>query len=234
LEGALAARRVFMSSLNFQKLNTVLCLGAHSDDIEIGCGGTLMKLAREHDGLTVFWVVFTADGQRQAEARASARVYLSEAAKTKIIVKQFRNGFFPYQGEQIKEFFEELKGRVRPDLIFTHYRDDRHQDHRTISDLTWNTFRNHFILEYEIPKYDGDLGVPNVFMSLEEEICLKKAGYLCRFFKTQANKHWFSEDTFLALMRLRGIECASGTKYAEAFYGRKLILGQGTSTKKSK
>lgn len=214
-----------MSSLEFEKLNTVLCLGAHADDIEIGCGGTLMKLAREHEGLTVFWVVFTADGQRQAEARASARVYLSEAAKTKVIVKQFRNGFFPYQGDQIKEFFEELKGRVRPDLIFTHYRDDRHQDHRTISDLTWNTFRNHFILEYEIPKYDGDLGTPNVFMSLEEEICLKKAGYLCRFFKTQANKHWFSEDTFLALMRLRGIECASETKYAEAFYGRKLILG---------
>src|SRR5581483_2751329 len=123
-----------MTSLNFDKLNTILCLGAHADDIEIGCGGTLMKLAEEHGDLTVFWVVFTADGQRQAEARASARVFLSQAAKAKVIIKQFRNGYFPFQGDRIKEFFEELKGRVRPDLIFTHYRDDRHQDHRTISD----------------------------------------------------------------------------------------------------
>ena len=193
-----------------------------------------MKLAREHKGLTVFWVVFTAEGRRQAEARASARTFLSEAAKAKVIIKQFRNGFFPFQGERIKEFFEELKGRVHPDLIFTHYRDDRHQDHRTISDLTWNTFRSHLILEYEIPKYDGDLGIPNVFIKLEEKLCLRKVGHLCRFFRTQSNKHWFSEDTFLALMRLRGIECASETKYAEAFHGRKLILGQGSSSKNRK
>lgn len=206
-------------------VKTVLCLGAHADDIEIGCGGTLMKMAKEREDLIVYWVVFTAEGQRQAEARASARVFLSGVAKAKIIIKQFRNGFFPFQGDRIKEFFEELKERVRPDLIFTHYRDDRHQDHRTISDLTWNTFRNHLILEYEIPKYDGDLGIPNVFISLEEELCLQKARKLCQFFKTQANKHWFSEDAFLALMRLRGIECASGTNYAEAFYGRKLVLG---------
>jgi len=223
-----------MMACLLNNVKTVLCLGAHSDDIEIGCGGTLMKLMKEHEDFTVFWVVFTADGQRQAEARASARVFMSEAAKAKIIIKQFRNGFFPFQGDRIKEFFEELKGRVQPDLIFTHYRDDRHQDHRTISDLTWNTFRNHLILEYEIPKYDGDLGIPNVFMELGEEICLRKARQLCRFFRTQSNKHWFSEDTFLALMRLRGIECASGTKYAEAFYGRKLILGHGFSAKKQK
>ncbi len=223
-----------MTGLNFDKLKTVLCLGAHSDDIEIGCGGTLMKLAAENDGLIVYWVVFTAAGHRQVEARASARTFLVQAAKAKIIVKQFRNGFFPFQGDRIKEFFEELKERVQPDLVFTHYRDDRHQDHRTISDLTWNTFRNHMVLEYEIPKYDGDMGVPNVFVSLDEELCLRKAKHLCRFFKTQSNKHWFTTDTFLALMRIRGIECASPTNYAEAFYGRKLVLSHSPSARKQK
>jgi LmbE family N-acetylglucosaminyl deacetylase len=230
LEEALRFLPSAMTSLKFDQIKTVLCLGAHSDDIEIGCGGTVMKLAAENDGLTVFWVVFTADGRRQAEARASARVFLSRAAKAKIIIKQFRNGFFPFQGERIKEFFEELKERVKPDVVFTHYRDDRHQDHRTISDLTWNTFRNHLILEYEIPKYDGDLGVPNLFVSLNEGICQAKTQQLCRFFRTQSNKHWFTPDTFLALMRLRGIECAS--KYAEAFHGRKLVLDLGSSTRK--
>lgn len=212
----------------------VLCLGAHSDDIEIGCGGTIMKLAEECEGLTVWWVVFTADGQREAEARASARTFLAKAGKAKVIVKKFRNSFFPVQGDRIKEFFEQLKGQVQPDLIFTHYRDDRHQDHRIISDLTWNTFRSHMILEYEIPKYDGDLGIPNIFVALNEDACRKKARWLCQFFQTQANKHWFSEDTFLALPRLRGIECASETKYAEAFYGRKLVLGNSANEKKQR
>ena len=223
-----------MSFLNFGKINSILCLGSHADDIEIGCGGTILKLIAERKDVTVNWVVFTADGRREAEARASARVFLRRAAKAKIIVKQFRNGFFPFQGERIKEFFERLKGQVQPDLVFTHYRDDRHQDHRTISDLTWNTFRSHMILEYEIPKYDGDMGVPNVFVSLDEKICLQKTKLLCRFFKTQGNKHWFSTDTFLALMRLRGIECASGTKYAEAFYGRKMFLDFSSNAKKTR
>src|SRR5579872_893099 len=208
-------------------VKTVLCLGAHSDDIEIGCGGTILKLAEEHEDLTVWWVVFTGGGQRRAEARASAQLFLKKAVRSKVIIKQFRDGFFPFEGDAIKKLFEKLKGQVRPDLVFTHYRDDRHQDHRIISDLTWNTFRDHLILEYEIPKYDGDLGIPNVFMRLEEEICRKKAEYICRFFQTQANKHWFSADTFLGLMRLRGVECASRTKYAEAFHGRKLVLGKG-------
>ena len=204
---------------------TVLCLGAHSDDIEIGCGGTILKMAAECEELTVWWVVFTAAGKRQAEAKASARMFLGRGVKAKIIIKQFRNGFFPFEGGRIKEFFEQLKGKVNPDVIFTHYRDDRHQDHRTISDLTWNTFRNHFILEYEIPKYDGDLGAPNVFVTLDKGICSRKTEYLCRFFQTQSNKHWFAPETFLGLMRLRGMECASGTNYAEAFYSRKLVLG---------
>ncbi|HTL18036.1 MAG TPA: PIG-L family deacetylase, partial [Patescibacteria group bacterium] len=142
------------------------------------------------------------------------------------ITKPFRISYFPYEGAKIKNFFETLKKLPNPDLIFTHYRDDLHQDHRVISDLTWNTFRDHLILEYEIPKFDGDLGQPNVFVPLEEQTCLKKVNAVCRFFRTQSNKHWFSEDTFLALMRLRGIECASRTRFAEAFYARKLVLGR--------
>jgi LmbE family N-acetylglucosaminyl deacetylase len=205
----------------FDKLETVLCLGAHSDDIEIGCGGTILELTRQKPGLSVWWVVFTADGPRQVEAEKSARTFLRNAGKTQVIVKQFRNGFFPFEGAPIKEFFESLKSLVNPDLVFTHFRDDRHQDHRLISDLTWNTFRNHLIFEYEIPKYDGDLASPNFFLPLDERLAMEKAKSLCTFFSTQNNKHWFDQDTFLALMRLRGMECCS--KYAEAFYVRKMV-----------
>jgi LmbE family N-acetylglucosaminyl deacetylase len=207
----------------FDKVDAVLCLGAHSDDIEIGCGATIRKLARLRPGLAVYWVVFTADGRRQAEARKSARVFLRDAGKSQIIIKQFRNGFFPFEGAAIKEFFESLKARVNPGLVFTHFRHDRHQDHRLISDLTWNTFRDHLIFEYEIPKYDGDMGSPNFFMPIDEQLAVEKADDLCRFFSTQNNKHWFDQETFLALMRLRGIECCS--KYAEAFYVRKMVCG---------
>ncbi len=210
-----------MQQVTFTKLKRVLCLGAHSDDIEIGCGGTILKLAAEHPGLEVLWVVFSAEGARAREAKSSAREFLQATGKQKVIVKNFKTSFFPFQGEQIKDFFETLKG-FEPDLIFTHYRDDRHQDHRVISDLTWNTFRSHLIWEYEIPKYDGDLGIPNVFVRLDAAVCHLKTKCLCKFFQTQGNKHWFSEDTFLSLMRLRGIECASPTKYAEAYYCRKL------------
>jgi LmbE family N-acetylglucosaminyl deacetylase len=212
-----------MIEFGFDRVKNVLCLGAHSDDIEIGCGGTLLELIRNHDGLTIWWVVFSGKGSRAREARASARTFLAGAGHTKVVVKQFRDSFFPSEAERIKEYFEEIKTAFRPDLVFTHYRDDRHQDHRVLSDLTWNTFRNHLILEYEIPKYDGDLGIPNFFVRVDEAQCRAKAGHLCRFFQTQGNKHWFSEETFLALMRLRGIECASPTKYAEAFYCRKFV-----------
>lgn len=214
-----------MLSLTSEKLNTVLCLGAHSDDIEIGCGGTILKLAQERSGLSVWWVVFSGEGRRAREARASARTFLAGVPQPKVIVKNFRDSFFPTQGEAIKKYFEELKRKVQPDLVFTHYREDRHQDHRVLSDLAWNTFRDHLILEYEIPKYDGDLGNPNLYVRLAEEVCHHKSQHLCRFFQTQNNKHWFSPDTFLSLMRLRGIECASRTKYAEAFYCRKFLLG---------
>ncbi|HEY1788886.1 MAG TPA: PIG-L deacetylase family protein [Verrucomicrobiae bacterium] len=212
-----------MVHTSFEKLETVLCLGAHSDDIEIGCGATIRKLTRLRPGLAICWVVFTADGRRQAEARKSAREFLRDAGKSQVIIKQFRNGYFPFEGASIKDFFESLKARVKPDLVFTHFRNDRHQDHRLISDLTWNTFRDHLIFEYEIPKYDGDMGSPNFFVPVDDQLASEKADILCRYFSTQSNKHWFDRETFLSLMRLRGMECCS--KYAEAFYVRKMVCG---------
>ena len=212
-----------MIEFSFEKVQNVLCLGAHSDDIEIGCGGTLLKLLRDHRDLTIWWVVFSAEGGRSREARSSATTFLRGAARKKIVIKRFKGSFFPFEGSQIKSYFEQIKTGFQPDLVFTHYRDDRHQDHRILSDLAWNTFRNHLILEYEIPKYDGDLGIPNFFVRLDEDLCHRKVDYLCRFFQTQANKHWFSPETFLGLMRLRGVECASPTKYAEAFFCRKCV-----------
>jgi LmbE family N-acetylglucosaminyl deacetylase len=200
----------------------ILCLGAHADDIEIGCGGTLLKWLAARADLRIHWVVFTAKGERAREARTSASALLQKAAH-KIVVKQFPESFFPYHGAKLKEFFESLQSSFQPDIVFTHYRDDRHQDHRTLSDLAWNTFRDHLILEYEIPKYDGDLRAPNFFVALKEELAREKAAHLCRHFPSQGNKHWFEEETFLALMRLRGVECAS--TYAEAFYCRKLRIG---------
>ena len=211
-----------MKEFKLDQVRRILCLGAHSDDIEIGCGGTLLKLIRDHKNLEILWVVFSAGGARTREARQSASEFLAGAAKKRIVVKTFRGSFFPYQGERIKDYFESLKS-FQPDLVFTHYRDDRHQDHRVLSDLAWNTFRDHAVLEYEIPKYDGDLGVPNVFVQLDEELCRRKIASLLNHFQTQANKHWFSDQTFRALMRLRGVECAA--EYAEAFYGRKLVVG---------
>jgi LmbE family N-acetylglucosaminyl deacetylase len=202
----------------------VLCLGAHSDDIEIGCGGTLLRLARECPDLELMWVVFSAEGSRKREAKASAKSFLGSAVQIRIRVESFRASYFPFQAEEIKGVFESLKP-FQPDVVFTHYREDRHQDHRVVSDLTWNTFRNHLILEYEIPKYDGDLGAPNLFVRLQKELSREKARNVCTHFQTQANKHWFSEDTFLGLMRLRGMECASPTGYAEAFYCRKFVVG---------
>ena len=206
-----------------QDLRTVLCLGAHADDLEIGCGGTILKLLREHT-VNVWWVVFSAKAGRKSEAQASARAFLNGSGEHHVVIKNFKDAFFPVQGGAIKRFFEKLKGQVQPDLILTHFLQDRHQDHRLLSELTWNTFRNHLIWEYEIPKYEGDLQQPNVFVPLGRQDCDMKVANLCKFFRTQANKHWFSEDLFYGLMRLRGIECASQTKHAEAFHCRKLVL----------
>jgi LmbE family N-acetylglucosaminyl deacetylase len=203
----------------------LLLLGAHSDDIEIGCGGTLLTLLSTRAHLEVSWVVFSASGPREQEARASAALFLGSAGRHgHVIVQGFRDGHFPYQGAEIKQFFESLKRDVDPHLIFTHYREDRHQDHRTVSDLTWNTWRHHLILEYEVPKYDADLGQPNLFVPLAEEVCARKARHICEAFRSEGNKGWMSEDTFLALARLRGIECATPQRYAEAFYCRKMVF----------
>jgi LmbE family N-acetylglucosaminyl deacetylase len=204
-------------------LSHVLCLGSHADDIEIGCGGTMLSLLQASPPPAVTWVVFGAQGVRVDEARRSAECFLAATAKREIIIHGFRDGFFPYTGAQIKEAFEALKARISPDLVFTHYRNDLHQDHRLISELTWNTFRNHLVLEYEIPKYDGDLGVPNVFVPLDEELCRRKIDTILTSFVSQRDKRWFSEDLFRSLLRIRGMECNAPSNHAEAFYGRKIV-----------
>ena len=201
-----------------------MCLGAHSDDLEIGCGGTILKLTEGETPLDVTWIVFSANEERLGEATGSADFFLNRVVKKEVLVKEFRDGFFPYIGGEIKEYFEALKKRVSPDLIFTHYRHDLHQDHRVISELTWNTFRNHLILEYEIPKYDGDMGSPNAFVELDESTSRRKIDTILAFFQTQEHRHWFSEDLFLSILRLRGMECAAPSGYAEAFYCRKMVL----------
>lgn len=208
----------------FKGIETVLCLGAHADDIEIGCGGTLLRLLGEHRSLKVHWVVLGASDRRAEEARRSAREFLDGAAIGEVVVKGFRDSYFPYVGGEIKEFVEELRDRVSPDLIFTHRHDDRHQDHRVVSELTWCAFRDHMILEYEIPKYDGDLGQPNFFVPLDREVCQRKIDEIVRCFPSQREKSWFSEDTYWALLRLRGVECRAPSHFAEAFFARKLSM----------
>jgi LmbE family N-acetylglucosaminyl deacetylase len=200
----------------------ILCLGAHSDDIEIGCGGTILRLISEYPQLHVDWVVFGASGLRIEEAQKSAEMFLAGVKKKQVIIHQFRDGYFPYHGAEIKDQFEELKDRTSPDLIFTHYRKDLHQDHRLIEELTWNTFRNHLILEYEIPKYDGDMGAPNFYIPFSVDVAMTKTRYLNACFGTQRSKYWFTDDTFTSLMRLRGVEARSESKYAEAFYAYKI------------
>ena len=202
----------------------VLCLGCHPDDIEIGCGGTILRLAGEHPGTTFHWVVFCGSGPREVEARHAAAQFTAAGELRSLLLKTFREGFLPFLGFEVKETFEELKQVVKPDVIFTHHRADAHQDHRLVAELTWQTFRNHMILEYEIPKYDGDLGAPSLFVPLSAELCQKKIGYILKAFPSQHEKHWFREDTFLSLLRLRGMECAASSGYAEAFYCRKLVL----------
>src|SRR5215470_17399041 len=201
----------------------ILCLGAHSDDIEIGCGGTILRLAEQFPNCVLHWVVFSAAGVRAEEAQKAARLFVGTKNLKAPLIKNFRDGFLPFHGAEVKDAFEELK-QVEPDLILTHNRDDAHQDHRMLAELTWNTFRDNLILEYEIPKYDGDLGQPNVFLPLESELCERKIRYLMESFRSQRLKRWFEPETFRGIMRLRGMECNSPSGYAEAFYGRKLLL----------
>ena len=217
-----------MLPLKFDKADDrtlrVLCLGAHSDDIEIGCGGTILRLIAEGWKLDVRWIVFCSNETRGEEARASAEEFLHGTAKRQISVERFRDGFLPYLGPSVKEYFEELKKEMPPDLTFTHHRADLHQDHRLVCELTWNTFRDHLILEYEIPKFDGDLGLPNFFVHLDETLARRKTDLLLKRFGTQRSKHWFTADTFLGLMRLRGVESRSLKGYAEGFHCRKAVI----------
>ncbi|MBD2580496.1 PIG-L deacetylase family protein [Oscillatoria sp. FACHB-1406] len=202
----------------------ILCLGAHCDDIEIGCGGTILKLIETYPNLNIHWVVFSSTPERKQEALDSADIFLKKAAKRTIVIQNFRDGFLPYQGAEVKDYFEQLKQAFKPDAIFTHYRQDFHQDHRLISELTWNTFRNHFILEYEIPKYDGDLGNPNFFVHLSPAHYQQKIKFILDTFKTQKGKAWFTEELFQSILRIRGMESNAPSCYAEAFYSRKMVF----------
>ena len=203
----------------------ILFLGAHADDIEIGCGGTVLRLCAEPADLEVRWVVFSSTLERAAEARASAAEFLAGVPRTTVVVRGHRDGYLPWAGAAIKDEFEAMKREFVPDLIFTHYRGDLHQDHRLISELTWNTFRNHLILEYEVPKYDGDFGSPNVFVPLDDAGCRRKIELLLTHFASQRDRRWFSEEMFRSVLRLRGMEANAPAGYAEAFYGRKVVLG---------
>jgi LmbE family N-acetylglucosaminyl deacetylase len=202
----------------------VLCLGAHSDDIEIGAGGTLLEWMAQGRKLDVTWCVLSGAGSREDEARRSARDFLSGATSSRVDVQLFKDGFFPTQGEEIKGWFEGLKKETEPDVILTHRRDDAHQDHREVCRHTWNTFRDCFILEYEIPKWDGDLGQPNLYVSLPAVVLERKIALLMAHFGTQRSKHWFDEETFRGLARLRGMECRASERYAEGFFARKIAL----------
>ena len=202
----------------------ILLLGAHSDDIEIGCGSTVLRLSEEMPDADVFWVVFSANGPRKREARESARDFLASFASHTVELHEFRDSFFPDQFAAIKEKFEDLKERFRPSVVFTHFRGDMHQDHRLIAELTWNTFRSELILEYEIPKYEGDLGNPNLFVAISAEQMESKVNKLAHHFETQQHRKWFSRDLFTGLMHLRGLHAASPTGFAEAFYCRKLSI----------
>lgn len=203
----------------------LLAIGAHPDDIEIGCCGTILKLMDEEAVSAICWVVLSGEGERAQEARASAEAVLSRVPEKRLILREFRDGFFPYDGGEIKAFFESLKSEFSPDVILTHQRADLHQDHRVSCELTWNSFRDHLILEYEVPKYDGDTGAPNLFVTLGEDSCRRKVEHLMTHFATQRPKRWFKEELFSGLLRLRGMECNSPTSYAEAFYCRKAVLG---------
>ena len=202
----------------------LLAVGAHPDDIEIGCGGTILKLIEEGSISAVCWVVLSGEGERAAEAEVSANALLAGAAEKRVIIRDFKDGFFPYQGGEIKGFFEDLKREFSPDIVYTHQRQDLHQDHRLSCELTWNTFRDHFILEYEVPKYDGDMGSPNLFVPLDNSLRDQKVAHLLDHFASQHAKRWFREDLFSGILRLRGMECQSPTSYAEAFYCRKAVL----------
>jgi LmbE family N-acetylglucosaminyl deacetylase len=202
----------------------VLCLGAHCDDIEIGCGGSVLRLTEEFPAARFRWVVLSSNDERATEAERSAEYFLAGAGKQDIRIERFRESYFPWVGAEIKDYFEDLKADVAPDLILTHHRHDRHQDHRLVAELTWNTWRDHLILEYEIPKYDGDLGSPNVFVTLDHASAQRKVDGILDHFPSQRHRAWFDADTFRAMLRLRGMEANAPGRFAEGFYGPKVVL----------
>jgi len=205
------------------KLN-LLVLGAHCDDIEIGCGGTLLKWTMEARIQKVIWVIFSSNQARKEEAQRSAEMYLREIPESEIIILDYQDAYLAFAAKEIKDKFEEIRHLMNPDIVFTHYRNDRHQDHRLLSDLAWNTFRNHLVLEYEIPKYDGDLATPNGYVAIPSDHVNRKVKLLLECYASQVSKHWFDEETFKSLMRIRGLECNSPSHYAEAFHLRKCLL----------
>ena len=213
---------MFIPQLN--NLKSVLCFGCHADDIEIGCGGTILRLQREHPDVYIHWGALSGAGERAAEAQASAERFLENSSNHKIVIHDFRDRFFPQQSEEIKNFIHSVSTEVNPDLVLTHRLEDRHQDHRLVAEYCWHAFRNHLIFEYEIPKYEGDLGLPNVYVPLDQELCEAKIGITYECFKSQQDKPWFTPDTFSSLMRIRGLECNSNSGYAEAFYCRKMVI----------
>jgi LmbE family N-acetylglucosaminyl deacetylase len=200
--------------------STVLCIGAHCDDIEIGCGATLRRIARDNPACRIVWAIFAGNETREHESRAAAQALLGEQ-RAQLQFMKFRESHFPSQFDAVKAAMESLKG-LQPSVVFTHYLHDRHQDHKLLAELTWNTFRNHLVLEYEIPKFEGDLGAPNVFFEASHEDTEHKINMLMSCFASQLSRSWFTPDTFRALLRIRGIECVAGSGYAEAFHGRKL------------
>ena len=208
----------------FPDIQKILCIGSHADDIEIGCGGTMLKILAATKSISVYWVILSADGQRAKESLRSAEVFLADAQDKKIVTLDFQDAFFPYCSPKLKTYFYQLRSEFEPDLIFTHHLQDRHQDHRLVSELTWNTFRDHLIFEYEIPKYEGDLGKPNVFVSLPESTCRHKISTIIDSFESQQSRSWFSADIFWALLRIRGLESKSPGNFAEALHCRKMVI----------
>jgi LmbE family N-acetylglucosaminyl deacetylase len=207
------------------KTHHILCLGAHCDDIEIGCGGAILELLKNNQNIEITWVVFTSSETRKKEAELGATLFTNNVKKLSLKILDFRDGYLPYSGLEVKDAFEKIKQEITPpDLIFTHYRNDLHQDHRLVSELTWNTFRNHLIMEYEIPKWDGDMGTPNTFIHLNDDVGKKKIAYLQQAYNSQQTKAWFTDDLFRSLMRIRGMESNSPSNIAEAFYSRKCIV----------
>jgi LmbE family N-acetylglucosaminyl deacetylase len=205
---------------DLKRLRRILCIGAHSDDVEIGCGGTILHILDQNPSVEVLWCVFSASGLRAHEALRGADLFLERARDRRVVLHEFADARFSDSAATIKGHFEAFK-QFDPELIFTHRVEDAHQDHRLLGQLTFQTFRSQLVLQYEIPKFDGDLGHPNVYVTISADELARKCRYLQEAFATQQSKHWFDPDTFRGLARIRGLECASPTRFAEGFYCRK-------------